>query len=295
VPAVFPRDDRKREKSPISWFPGLPVYSCAADLTHWFHATDSAPVDEFFSIGARGMVFETHAIRQERVKPISQSVLVCFRVSSFTGRALEPLQSGSLPRACTPRYGYNSEQSATLFLTVPKWPSPSHPDGSMYLFFSGILLLFFLSLQSLPRWAPESLPIVQEEYASSAVDNLGTQQDGNRPLVEALPLAPEYNIASPSWVSEPHSRFCKARFSTKFLEDFRDRRAGYCSQSLTSDLTCFHTVDSGSFAPSSLDPFCLAQTGISFDIQRQKFAFDCQIRDLTDQETALGAAPSQEL
>lgn len=109
----------------------------------------------------------------------------------------------------------------------------------------------------------------------------------------ALPLPPEYNVTGSQGVSE--SQFCKDRFSTKFLQDFRDRRAGYCSETSKSDLTCFHTVNSGSFAPGSLDSFCMAQKGIIFDVKDQKFALDCQLRELNDREKDLGAAPFQDL
>lgn len=167
------------------------------------------------------------------------------------------------------------------------------PGRKHALVLSGLVLLLFLSLQSLPTWNLESFPTVEEEHAPSAADNTG--QDDDRAVVTALPLPPEYNIANSSWIPEPRSQLCNDRFSTKFLDDFRDRRAGYCSKSSTSDLTCFHTVNSGSFALGSLDSFCIAQKGIVFDIQSQKFAFDCQIRELTDQEKALGAAPFQDL
>lgn len=167
------------------------------------------------------------------------------------------------------------------------------PGRRHALILSGLVLLLFFSLRSLPTWYLEPLPTVESEHGHLAEDH--TEQDGDRAVVAALPLPPEYNVTGSTWIPEPQSQFCKDRFSTKFLGDFRDRRAGYCSESSTSDLTCFHTVNSGSFAPGSLDSFCIAQKGIFFDVKEQKFAFDCQIRELYDREKELGAAPFQDL
>lgn len=167
------------------------------------------------------------------------------------------------------------------------------PGRKHALVLSGLVLLTFFSLRYLFTWRLELLPTLEEEHTPSAEDN--TEQDGDRAVVPALPLPPEYNVIGSSWSLEPQSQFCQDRFSTKFLVDFRDRRAGYCSESSTSDLTCFHTVNSGSFAPGSSDSFCIAQKGIVFDVNQQKFAFDCQIRELSDREKALGAAPFRDL
>lgn len=167
------------------------------------------------------------------------------------------------------------------------------PGRKHALVLLGLVLLTFSGLRSLFARRLELLPTPEEEHIPSAEDN--TEQDGDRAVVSALPLPPEYNVTGLSWSLEPQSQFCKDRFSTKFLVDFRDRRAGYCSESSTSDLTCFHTVNSGSFAPGSLDSFCIAQKGIVFDVNQQKFAFDCQIRELSDREKASGAAPFRDL
>lgn len=155
----------------------------------------------------------------------------------------------------------------------------------------GIFSLLYFSLRSLSTWYLVSSSTVDDEHAHSTEYN--TEQDGHRAVVVALPLPSEYNITGSSRVSESH--FCEDRFSTKFLEDFRDRRAGYCSESSKSELTCFHTENSGSFAPGSLDSFCMAQGGITFDVKDQKFALDCQLRELNDREKDLGAAPFRDL
>lgn len=154
------------------------------------------------------------------------------------------------------------------------------------LFLSGLVLLLLFSLRYFPTGNLGPLPTVEEQQAPP---------DADRAVVATLPLPPEYNTTRPGSSLEPQSQFCKDRFSTKFLEDFRDRRAGYCSESSTSDLTCFHTVNSGSFASGSLDSFCIVQKRVVFDVKQQRFAFDCQIRDLSDQEKALGAAPFKDL
>lgn len=112
----------------------------------------------------------------------------------------------------------------------------------------------------------------------------------------SLPLPPEYQIgvpesSDPNPAAEIRSGFCRDRFSTKFLDDFRDRRAQYCSDQSTSGLTCFHTVNSGSFTAGSIDSFCIARHGILFDAKRQKFALDCRVRDLSDHEITAGAIP----
>lgn len=161
------------------------------------------------------------------------------------------------------------------------------------LFLSALVLLVLFSLRYFPTRSLEPLPTVGEQHATPEEED--TERNGDQTVMAALPLPPEYNHTGPPRNLETQSQFCEDRFSTKFLLDFRDRRAKYCSDSSTSDLTCFHTVNSGSFASGSLDSFCLAQKGAFFDINQQVFTFDCQIRDLSDQEKALGAASFQDL
>lgn len=166
------------------------------------------------------------------------------------------------------------------------------PGRKHVLFLSALVLLLLFSLRSFPTRNLEPLPTVEEQHAPPDED---AERDGDRTVVAALPLPPEYNTTSPPRNLETQPQFCKDKFSTKFLEDFRDRRAKYCSESSTSDLTCFHTINSGSFASGSLDSFCMAQNSVFFDAKQQKFTIDCQIRDLSNQEKALGAAPFQDL
>lgn len=167
------------------------------------------------------------------------------------------------------------------------------PGRKYALFLTGFVLLLLLGLRSFSTPDLEPLPTVEEQH--SLPNEEDTERHGDWTNVAALPLPPEYNATDQWRSSEPQSQFCTDRFSTKFLEDFRDRRAGCCSESSTSDLTCFHTVNSGSFASGSLDSFCMAQKGVVFDVKQQKFAFDCQIRGLSDTEKALGAAPFEDL
>ncbi|KAJ0118594.1 hypothetical protein J7T55_012846 [Diaporthe amygdali] len=154
------------------------------------------------------------------------------------------------------------------------------------------VLLLFLSLRSLPGRNQAPVQGLEEQQASPGEED--PERNGYQSAVAALPLPPEYNVTSSSRESETQSQFCKDRFGTKFLEDFRDRRADYCSEG-SSSLTCFHTVNSGSFASGSLDSFCVARDGTFFDIHGHKFALGCQIRGLSDQEKVLGAASFQEL
>lgn len=167
------------------------------------------------------------------------------------------------------------------------------PGRKYALFLSGLVLLVLFSLRYFPTKSLEPLPTVEKQHTHP--DEEDTEQDGDRTAAAALPLPPEYSATSRWRGLEPQSQFCTDRFSTKFIEDFRDRRAGYCSSSSRSDLTCFHTVNSGSFAAGSLDSFCIAQKGVVFDVKQQKFTFDCEIREISDQEKALGAAPFQDL
>ncbi|KAL1846476.1 hypothetical protein Daus18300_014246 [Diaporthe australafricana] len=167
----------------------------------------------------------------------------------------------------------------------------SAPGRKHVLFLSGLVLLLFFSLRSFPERNPEPLPVEQH----TVLGEEDQERDGDGSVVAVLPLPPEYNDSSSSRGLEAQSQFCRDRFSTKFLEDFRDRRAEYCSKDSTSELTCFHTVNSGSFASGSIDSFCVAGKDTFFDVEQQKFSFNCHIRDLSDQEKALGAAPFREL
>ncbi|KAI7774710.1 hypothetical protein LA080_007980 [Diaporthe eres] len=119
------------------------------------------------------------------------------------------------------------------------------------------------NLRSFPTTSLGPLPTAEGQRAPPEAE--GTERDGDRTVVAALPLPPEYNATGPGRSSEPQPQFCRDRFSTKFLEGFRDRRAGY------------------------------SQKGVVFDVKQQKFTFDCQIRELSDQEKALGAAPFEDL
>lgn len=193
------------------------------------------------------------------------------------------LNSGSSLHALTGRLWLSVGNMATFFA----------PGRRYALLLSGLVLLLLFSLRSFPTTSLGPLPTAEGQQAPPEAE--GTERDGDRTVVAALPLPPEYNATGPGRSSEPQSQFCRDRFSTKFLEDFRDRRAGYCSESSASGLTCFHTVNSGSFASGSLDSFCIVQKGVVFDVKQQKFTFDCQIRELSDQEKALGAAPFEDL
>lgn len=130
-------------------------------------------------------------------------------------------------------------------------------------------------------------PFQNQGPGTSTAGHVDSSQAGLGPL----PLPSAYHTVVES-AAEFSSGFCRDRFSTKLLNDFRDRRAQYCSAESVSRLTCFHTVNSGSFTAGSIDSFCIAQHGIAFDAKRQKFTLDCRARgDLSDHEVAAGAIP----
>lgn len=161
----------------------------------------------------------------------------------------------------------------------------------------GIVLLVFISLFSLsdrgasllgPAWRPAPI-------ASSGGGTSSTQEG-----LSSLLLPSEYEIelleqSNPTFAAEFGSSFCKDRYSTKFILDFRDRRAQYCSDDSTSGLTCFHTVNSGSFMGGSIDSFCIAQHGIVFDADNQKFELGCRARHLDQTDIRAGAIPLAKL
>lgn len=168
----------------------------------------------------------------------------------------------------------------------------------------GLLLFVLLSLTTLSGHGSVLLALtsmIESLFVgakTSAENRIGQFQFESR----LLPLPAEYkNAVSSSTTSDGNlksgqdSVFCHVRFSTKFLDDFRRRKVQYCSDESTSSLTCFHTVNSGSFTAGSIDSFCIAQHSNVFDVQRQKFASSCQVRDLSDKEIAAGMLPFEDI
>lgn len=156
----------------------------------------------------------------------------------------------------------------------------------LFLFISTSLITFSDTASILWGVPVGDAPFSAQGAGTSTVGHVGSSQNG----LDPLPLPSAYQTVVES-AADFSSGFCRDRFSTKLLDDFRNRRAQYCSAESTSRLTCFHTVNSGSFAAGSIDSFCIAQHGIAFDAKKQKFTLDCRARDLSDHEVAAGAIP----
>lgn len=168
----------------------------------------------------------------------------------------------------------------------------------------GLLLVVLLSLMTLSEHGSFLLapPSVIKSLVMGQKTSAEKHDDQFQSVPALLPLPAEYkHVTSSSTTSGGKSKpgqdsvFCHDRFSTKFLDDFRHRKVQYCSDESTSDLTCFHTVNSGSFTAGSIDSFCIARHNNIFDIKKQKFASSCELHDLSDQETAAGAIPFEEI
>ncbi|KAK8108887.1 hypothetical protein PG984_014688 [Apiospora sp. TS-2023a] len=138
-----------------------------------------------------------------------------------------------------------------------------------------IALLFVISLRALSKRPPGSgYSWEPATFAPSGLDTVSGKDD-HRVAESSLSLPSEYNAAILSNISEPLSDFCRDRFGPQFVEQFSRCRASYCSKDSVSDLTCFHIVN----PTGSKDSLCLIRDGISFDIGRRKFTFDCQLRN----------------
>lgn len=167
---------------------------------------------------------------------------------------------------------------------------------------SVIAVLFLVSFYRRSADMPIAVPLAYNPPANEGPAQDGREHgessdaeaDADQQLFK-LPLPSEYS--DPSLVTEAFSTpgLCKDKFSTKFLEDSRDRRGQYCSDRSMTKLTCFHTVNRGSFASGSIDSFCLAEHGTAFDVAKQKFVFDCSLRHAPEQEKAAGAIPYGEI
>lgn len=188
------------------------------------------------------------------------------------------------------------------------WPCAIGRTGKPLFVFAAlvsILILFgfrslFLGQPTTMRWP--STPAIPSESGITVPGQpepeIGSDADLDSTSIQApvpAALPTEYNLATASWVSAPLSGFCKGRYTTALLEGFREHRAQYCSQVSQSELTCFHIPSAGSIFGMSLagsnDSFCIAQRGISFDIRRQKFALDCDTRQLTRSEASPDIIP----
>lgn len=103
------------------------------------------------------------------------------------------------------------------------------------------------------------------------------------------PIVTSSEPLSLSFDTGPESEFCKDRFSTRLIDDFRQYQAQYCAAGSASELTCFHTINTGSFMAGAVDSFCMAQNAVAFDTKKQKFVVqDCPVRRLSTEELASG-------
>ena len=106
--------------------------------------------------------------------------------------------------------------------------------------------------------------------------------DKDRP---ALPLPSEYNkFPEPAL---PQSERCNDLFTPRFLDDFRTHSIQYCAAGSTARLHCFqgHTRPNG-----EVDSICVGQ-GATLDVARGKFALDCEVRALDENERRSSLIP----
>ncbi|KAK8019122.1 hypothetical protein PG990_004260 [Apiospora arundinis] len=153
------------------------------------------------------------------------------------------------------------------------------PKRRYILGVAGIALLFLVSLKALSERRPGSGYSSSPALFAPSRPDLVSGKDDHRIKALSLALPAEYSAASLLNLSEPLSDFCRDRFGTQFVEKFSRCRARYCSEDSGSDITCFHTANPGSGLPGgSKDSLCLIRDGVSFDVDRRKFTFDCQLQ-----------------
>ncbi|KAK8101795.1 uncharacterized protein PG998_006794 [Apiospora kogelbergensis] len=84
-----------------------------------------------------------------------------------------------------------------------------------------------------------------------------------------LPIPTEYGNAPRQ---EP---YCDQRYTTRYLEMFRDGEFSYCSPNSPSKITCFHTHPN--FHDGNRDSFCIVQ-GSNFNTSTNKFQLGCALQ-----------------
>ncbi|TLD26792.1 hypothetical protein PspLS_04531 [Pyricularia sp. CBS 133598] len=92
------------------------------------------------------------------------------------------------------------------------------------------------------------------------------------------------------------SPFCAERFGTAYLQNLRDHAIEYCKtasgeHSKSFRMTCFHSHTRSNGEPDSL---CIAQSA-KFDVKKEKFVFDCTVRQPTSEEIQRGLVPFNQI
>ncbi|KAK6855708.1 hypothetical protein PG995_007859 [Apiospora arundinis] len=105
-----------------------------------------------------------------------------------------------------------------------------------------------------------------------------------RPLSSASPTIQPSTIPTPQTLSLPseyssiqgQDPYCEQRYTTRYLEMFRNGESTYCSPDSPSKITCFHT--SPDFHEDGhRGSFCIGQ-GSNFDFTTNKFDMDCSMK-----------------
>ncbi|KAH8839405.1 hypothetical protein MCOR27_007520 [Pyricularia oryzae] len=99
-----------------------------------------------------------------------------------------------------------------------------------------------------------------------------------------------------STIAQGEPAFCTQRFGPAYLQNLRDNAIEYCKaasgeRSKSFRLTCFHSHTRSNGEPDSL---CIAQ-GAIFDVEKEKFIFDCSIRPPTSEEIRRGLVPFNQI
>lgn len=101
----------------------------------------------------------------------------------------------------------------------------------------------------------------------------------------ALALPSEYARFPEPALSQPDR--CGRLFTPRYFDDFRSHAVQYCAPDSGATLQCFQ----GHSRPNKeFDSICIGK-GAVLDVTQQKFALDCQVRRLDDEEKKQGIMP----
>ncbi len=146
-------------------------------------------------------------------------------------------------------------------------------------------------LESTPDTDPESAsgtdPVSDPYPVSRVVPDPTPTPAVRRPPARgpALQFPSEYAGFPESSLSQ--SDRCGRLFTPRYFEDFRSHAIQYCAGGSRSALQCFQ----GHSRPNQeVDSICIGQ-GAVFDVAKQKFALDCDVRRLDENERKQGLLP----
>lgn len=152
------------------------------------------------------------------------------------------------------------------------WPWTLLQRHRTVLILTAILLFLLLTFESLSRSDTQIRDYLREWPAPSVVDSV--QHSAH----DALETILEYEV------KQYESPFCSERFGRKYLENLRDSATGYCTPESPFNLTCFRSQTS---PDARMDTLCFGKSDL-FDSTDRKFHIECQLRELTKNETAVG-------